>query len=138
MPATLEQHTRESDKQALAERVLMRSEHLDPLERALVEQVYERGVPLRQIALVRGCSVRTIQRRIAQLSRRLTHPQVEQVLRQHRHWPTLTARIAMHVWVRGCSMRETAQRLDLTLHQVRMQVQIIRGLLTQPPETPHR
>ena len=118
-----------SDKRELAERVLMRSAWVDGPDRELLEQVLGRGVRPRSVAAVSGVSVRTVQRRVAGLVKRLTDGDVEVVLRRHGQWPAETSSVALAVWVRGKTLRETAGELGMSLHRVRQEVQLVRGLL---------
>ncbi len=122
--------TTSSDKRELADRVLMRSAWVDPPERELLEQVLGRGVRPESIAAVSGVSTRTIQRRVASLVKRLTHPDVEMVLRRHGRWAPKTSSVALAIWVRKRTLRDTSMELGLSLHEVRQQVQLVRGLLT--------
>ena len=111
----------------MSERILGRAEYLEPADRALLEQVLERGVPPRQIAVLSGVSTRTVQRRVRNLMRRLTDPRVVCVLGEHRKWDRPTRAVALGVWVRGWTLRQTAARLGLTLHNVRQHVLTVRG-----------
>lgn len=112
-----------------SEVLLGRAVFLPASDRALLEQVYDRGVKPRQIAAVTGESTRAVQRRVRILVRRLCDPQVVAVLRHHRQWDRTTARVAIAYWVHRRTLHETAHDLKLTLHQVRQQLQLVRGLL---------
>lgn len=122
--------TTSSDKRELADRVLIRSAWVDEPERELLEQVLGRGVRPESIAAVSGVSTRTIQRRVANLIHRLTDPEVETVLRRHGRWEPRTSSVALAIWVRNRTLRDTSKELGLSLHEVRQQVQLVRGLLT--------
>jgi DNA-directed RNA polymerase specialized sigma24 family protein len=115
------------DVREMSERILNRAEFLDPEDRALLEQVLERGVPPREIAVLSGRSTRSVQRRVRNLMRRLADPGVVCVLREHRRWERPTGAVALAVWVRGWTLRHTAERLGLSLHRVRQQVATVRG-----------
>ena len=121
--------TPQSLRRQWADRVLQRSAFLNPLDRCLVRQVLGEGVRPADLAPVAGVSARTIQRRVRNLADRLTDPDVVFILRHHRRWPRQTASVALALWIRGLTQRQAAERLGLSLHQVRQQAQAIRALL---------
>lgn len=121
--------TKDADRRLQTERVLMRASWLAPADRALVEQVLQRGVRPHQIAAIAGVTTRTIQRRLARLIQRLTDPDCEFILRHHRQWDKSAAEVAIAIWIRGLTFRQAADQLGMTLHGVRQQVQMIRGYL---------
>jgi DNA-directed RNA polymerase specialized sigma24 family protein len=112
-----------------ADTVLMRACWLDAAERALVEQVVGKGVRPHEIAAVSGRSLRTVQRQLNRVIERLMDKEVEHILRAHGDWDAMASSVALAVWVQGCTLRDTARRLGISLHQVRQQVQVVRGLL---------
>lgn len=116
-------------KRERIERVLFRARYLDPPDRILLVQVFDRGVRPHQIATLNNLTTRTIQRRVDALCRRLLDPQVVAILRAHSRWSAYTAGVALSVWVKGWTFRQTADRLGISLHEVRQQVQIVRGLI---------
>jgi IS30 family transposase len=120
---------RRSDRREAADQVLRRADWLDSADRALLEQVLDRGVSTRTIATVSGVSSRTIQRRVARLVRRLADPDVLAVLRCHKQWPAIDAAVALSVIVRGRTMRRAGRDLGLTLHEVRKHLHQARGLI---------
>ncbi len=129
--------TRDADRRLQTERVLMRASWLAPADRALVEQVLQRGVRPHQIAAIAGVTTRTIQRRLARLIDRLTDPDCEFILRHHRQWDKPAGDVAIAIWIRGLTFRQTAEQLGMTLHNVRQQVQMIRGYLQAARSTAH-
>jgi len=122
-------YQRTTQQRGQVEKVLARAQHLDKSDRVLLEQVLDKGLRASDLAIVSGVSVRTMQRRVQRLCRRLTDPQVIYVLRHHEQWERQTARIAMAVWVRGWTLRETAKRLGTTLHHVRQNVNAANALI---------
>ena len=112
----------------LAEQILIRSAHLDPADRALLQQVLDKQVRCADVAAVAGRSTRTVQRRVAAMIRRLTDPAVVYILRHHRRWDPVTAQVALAVRVRHWTLRQTAQHLDLSLHQVRQHIERVKTL----------
>lgn len=123
--------TARSLRRDVADRVLDRSEWLDQADRALVAQVIGNGARTGDLARIAGVSPRTIQRRIAKLIDRLLDPEVVHVLREHQRWPAPTRSVALAVWVRGRTLRQAAAELRLSLHQVRQQLQLARGLMAR-------
>jgi DNA-directed RNA polymerase specialized sigma24 family protein len=117
------------DHRDFHEQLLNRARFLDPADRVLVEQVLAKGVLPREVAVVAGRSTRSVQRRLRQVLRRLNDPQVLTVLRMHERWDPILAQVALAVWVRRWTLRQTAARLNLSLHQVRQHTLAIRTLL---------
>lgn len=113
----------------LYDAVLNRAHFLDPPDQALLEQVLGRGVRPIEVAKVAGFSTRTVQRRVRQLTRRLLDARVEYVLRHYHQWPSPLPQIALAVWARQWTLRQTADRMNLSLHQVRQHVAAVRGLI---------
>jgi DNA-directed RNA polymerase specialized sigma24 family protein len=128
-------HTRQEQKyhaprrRAGIERMLNRAAYLQPADRALLRQALDQGVPARELAILLGCDVRTVQNRVRRLVRRLNHPETVAVLKHLDDWPHDTAAVAIAVWLQGLSQRDTSSATGLTYHQVRQQVQLIRGYL---------
>jgi len=115
----------------IAEIVLGRADFLAKPDRVLLDQVLDKGVRPDEIAAAAGRSVRTIQRRVRDLALRPQHPAVVYVLRNHRKWPTTRRAIALAHWVRHERLRDIADRLDLSLYEVRQHVQSLRGLIDE-------
>lgn len=109
--------------------ILQRAEQLDRADRALLEQALAHGIKPRDIAAVSGKNVRTVQRRLQKLVQRLTCEATSCILRQSWTWPPLTRRIAIGLWIKGWTMRETADRLQVSLHRVRRERDRISGRL---------
>jgi len=121
--------TTQSCKRQWADRVLQRSAFLSPPDRTLLRQVLGEGARPADLAHVTGVSARTIQRRVRNLAKRLTNPEVVHILRHHRRWPRTTAAVALALYVRGLTQRQAAEQLGLSLHQLRQHAQAIRALL---------
>lgn len=128
--------TSESDRRDLSDLLLLRCAWLDEADRELIEQVVGRGVRPSSIAAVTGVTPRAVQRRVTKLVDRLTDAEVLMVLRQHGRWPATTSSVALAVWVRGRTLRQVADELGLTLHEVRQHVQRTRGLLAALGDSP--
>lgn len=114
---------------ALADQVRERAAYLHEPDRILVEQVIFNDVRPRELSVLTGLTPRGIQRRVRILVRRLRHPEVLFVLREHPHWPDEMSDVALAVWVRGDRLRDVAKQMELSLHAVRQHVENIRGLI---------
>lgn len=104
---------------------------LDPPDRALLEQVFDKGVTPGDLAKAAGLHERSIQRRVRSLLRRLADPGVEYILRTHTEWPGELGDVALVLYVRGRSMRETADELNISLHKVRHYASVIDAIVDQ-------
>ncbi len=120
--------TRESERREVSDYVLMRAEWLSASDRALIEQVFGKGVRPADVAAIQGCSTLVVQRRVANLVKRLLDPMVVFVLRYHRDWDKGTKKAALLVLVKGVTLRRAASELGVTLHCVRNRVHVVRGL----------
>ena len=118
----------------LCELVLNRADFLPVADQALLENVLGRGVLPRDLARLEGggnARVRAIQERVRCLVRRLLHPDVACVIRQHDNWPLDLRRTALALWVRGESVGAHARSRGLTIYRVRQHVLAIRALIQQ-------
>ncbi|MHC4996273.1 MAG: hypothetical protein ACYTGQ_14610 [Planctomycetota bacterium] len=113
----------------MIEIILSRAEHLDDPDRALLTQIYSRGVQPDEIASITGVSLRQVHRRIKTLTDRLQAPEVVFVLRHCRFWSRPLATVAVMVWVRKRTMRDTAEAMGVSLHRVRKYAQAVQVLL---------
>lgn len=110
------------------EEIVRVASHLGPRDRALVRAVYERGLPLKAIALINQCSARRLQSRLRRIIRRMRSPLFLLVLREREHWPADRRSIAQAVVLEGRGQRETARELGISLHAVRMEVEHLKAL----------
>ena len=74
------------DDRRQAETVLNRADHLDPSDRAILNQVLGQDVKPSEIAAICGVTTRSVQRRVQRLTDRLLDPKVVFVLRNSRYW----------------------------------------------------
>ncbi len=111
-----------------AERVLALAEHLSEPDRLLVEQVYRHGLPAAEVARLMGVPPRTMQRRLAALVRRTADPLFRFVAGHLDLIPEPARTPARRHFLQGQPLREIAQRLGLTLHQVRQHTEAVRTL----------
>jgi len=121
--------TRRSTRRVQGDRLLMRADWLDRSDRALLVQVLGNGVRPADVADLLGLSTRTVQRRIRRLVKRLNSPTTAAVLAHEGHWDRKTFAVAVAVWIRGWTLRRTAEHMNISLHRVRQHLQIARGLI---------
>ena len=112
----------------LAEALVARAEHLLPEDRALLSAVYRDGTSAKEIALLTGESPRAVRRRIRSLAQRVLDPRFAFVLVHRDDWPPTRRKVATEMTLHGRPMRETARRLNLSLHAVRRHADAIRAV----------
>jgi DNA-directed RNA polymerase specialized sigma24 family protein len=123
------QTTGDSAKRELADRILGRANWLARADQLLIEQTIGRGVATKDTARLMHCSTRTIQRRVRQISQRLTDPMVLRIMREGRRWPAPTGEVARRYFVQRQTLRQIAAGTGLTLHHVRKHLDRARGIL---------
>lgn len=106
-------------RRAWVERILDLARHLDEPDRLLIEQVYRHGRPIAELARLTGTNMRTLQRRVAHLILRMRRRDYQFVACQPELLPKHVRRVAQHVILEGKSLREAAEKTNLSLHQVR-------------------
>ena len=104
---------------------------LPPAERALIEQVFGRGVPITALARVHGKKPEAVQRRVRVLIARLTDPRVARVLGLCRHWDESRRAVALRWWLAGRSQPRIAAELGLSLYEVRRHLLAVRALIEE-------
>lgn len=116
-------------RREMCETLLNRASFLDKHDQALLVQVLERGSTATEIAELMGKPARNIQKKIKCLMERLADPEVVKVMRHYHEWDELTGRVALCVWVKKWTLRDTAKHLETTLHDVRQRQTAVRTLL---------
>ena len=104
---------------------------LDLLDRYLVQ-----GIPTRVLATELAVSPRTISRRIRALLARLCSPCYLFYLRHADTLPRKDRTIAYELFCRGSSLRECAERLEITIHRARSTRHRILALAETRRESP--
>ncbi|MEM8756505.1 MAG: hypothetical protein AAGF47_01820 [Planctomycetota bacterium] len=125
-PATPDLRRRRT--RAQAERISLRADVLDPPERRLIRDLFEDGRPCSAIARELGQNPRSIRRRVRSITRRLLDPRFEFVLTKADAWRPTRRRVAHEHFIRGHSLRETAEQLGLSLYIVRQHRDAIEAL----------
>ncbi|HEB61116.1 MAG TPA: hypothetical protein ENJ06_04755 [Phycisphaeraceae bacterium] len=115
----------------LRERILHRCELLEPVDRALLESVYERDMPIVRLAEIRGEPPWRLRRRVRMLVRRLLSPLATFIIANEGNWEPERWQVARRHLLAGCEMRRTAKELGLTLHRVRQHVYAVRTLMRE-------
>lgn len=110
------------------ETVLALAEHLGPEERSLLRMVFDGGVPVGEVARVRGCPARTLRREVRALVKRVTDPRFVFVLSSREVWGANRRKVASACVVQGLTLRETASVTGLSLHAVRRHMGAIEAL----------
>ncbi len=110
------------------EAVLALAEHVSPEERSLLRAVFESGLPVGEMARVRGCSARTLRREVRALVRRVMDPRFVFVLSRRDLWGPSRRRVASACVVQGLTMREAAQVAGMSLHAVRRHMGAVEAL----------
>ncbi len=113
---------------SLSDRLVARSEHLMPEDRALIRSVFRDGVSAQALAQAARVAPRRTRQRVRALVRRmLTHRYVF-VLAHRESWPANRRRVATACALQGRSIRECAAHLRLSVHQVRRELAAVRAL----------
>lgn len=112
----------------LTEEVVQAAKHLGDADKALIKAVYQRGIALKAIATIQGCSAGRLHHRLRMLVKRMRSPMFRLVLRQHENWPAERRAIAESVVLHGRSQREVAKELGVSLHRVRTEIEHLKAL----------
>lgn len=110
------------------ERVLLAAEHLAAPDRALVQNVLDRGVTPTELARSVGCEPRRIRRRLQRLIEHVDSDLFRFVAGHQSGWPERRKQIAAAVILRGRSQRAAAREIGTTVHQVRRELDRVRFL----------
>jgi hypothetical protein len=139
------------------EEVLLAARHLPQTERALLDSVYRRGMSIHAIAVATGLPPQRLRRRLRSIVRRLRAPMFRYVLRElffdhsdssgdeaavalaqkvpraRRRRSNRVSRAQSRAIARGIvlerrSQRSVARELDLSVHQLRCELQRLRAL----------
>jgi len=102
------------------------AEYLATDDRLFVRHIFDSGIPASHIARIAGQTPRTMQKRLERIVDRLNDPLFRFVV-GHGDLPGRTTHeVARLVVCEGLSMRQAADHLGLTLHQVRQHMHAVR------------
>jgi len=115
----------------LAEIVADHAQHALPDERAIIHAIYRDGLTAQRVAHLRCESPRRVRSRVRRIVARLVSDRFRFVVRSRDRWPLQRRRVATACVLQGMSMREAARFLQLTLHQVRRELETVRTLMAE-------
>lgn len=101
---------------------------LPPAERAIMEQVFSRGMSVADIALLTGTPASTLRNRLRRLIARVRSPLYVFLDAQADLLPHDVRRTAEVMVFQGKSMRRAARDLGVSLHHVRQHVRHLRAM----------
>ncbi len=110
------------------ERRLALAEHLPKADRLLLQQVLEKGLPVAQLARLMGRRPQQLRRRIRKLIRHMEQP-IYRFMILHADLLSPDTRRTAELVVFGVrSLRQAADELNLSLHQVREHMITVRAI----------
>lgn len=112
----------------LAEIVVDHARELMPDDRAVLHAIYRDGMSARDVADLRREPPRRLRHRVRRLVERVLSDRFLFVLRFRNDWPQRRRRIAKACVLEGRSMRDGARHLQITLHVVRREMDVINAL----------
>jgi DNA-directed RNA polymerase specialized sigma24 family protein len=105
--------------------LITRMEHVAAEEQAVIRAIYLEGMSAVELGRLKGENPRYVRRRARRIASRVLSGEFIFVLRSRELWPPTRRRIATEVFVHGRSLRETAERLRMSLHSVRRHHEIV-------------
>lgn len=118
----------------VARTLVERAALLPEPDRYLVEGVFRDGRPISDLAAMwreipgHERVPRSLRRRLHRLVERLLSPRFEVVARIHHTWTPTRKRIATACVLHGLSTRQAAERLGVSLHTVRRQLDAVHAI----------
>ncbi|MFI4898189.1 MAG: hypothetical protein ACIARR_10220 [Phycisphaerales bacterium JB059] len=122
---------RRKKRREVVDRIVEGSAWLAPAERALILAYYRDGQRVTEIARLANESVRALRRRLRRAVRRVLSPEFAFVVEAHGGWSPTRRRVARACLLEGRTIRETSERLGLSLHTVRRHHVAIRAMVEQ-------
>ncbi len=120
---------------ALTDSIVTRAQHLKGNDKPLVLAMYRDGQTAAQIARLGNQDPRQVRRRIRRALSRMTDPVFIFVITHQTNWSTTRRKVAQSLFQAGCSIRQTANDLNLKMHQVRRHRAAILEQLSTTPST---
>jgi DNA-directed RNA polymerase specialized sigma24 family protein len=108
-----------------SERLVEGAAWLLPSDRALVIAVYRDGVRPADVASAAGIGVRVVRRRLRRLCSRVLSERFWFVVGARDAWSPVCRRVATACVLQGRSKREAARFLQVTLHRVRAELEVV-------------
>lgn len=117
-----------NERRARIEALVELASHLPPADKALIEQIYERGVSANELARATGRCPRSLQRRARNALRRVNSPEYRFLALHGDRLSPDTRRTARLIVFSGLSYRAAADATDTTVHRVRQHLLTLRAL----------
>tara|TARA_R110002096_G_scaffold173781_2_gene347881 strand:- start:22781 stop:23275 length:495 start_codon:yes stop_codon:yes gene_type:complete len=127
---------RRSQNTALADTITIRAQHLVGPDQAFVLAMYRDGQTAADIARLVQLDPRQVRRRIRNAITRLNDPTFIFVITHASNWSPTRRKVARALFQAGNSIRQTADSLNLKVHQVRRHRTAILDLYTESNQ-PH-
>jgi len=108
--------------------LVARAAFLPAADRILIEGYFREGRTIKTLAEAADVPPRAMSRRIRRLSQRLLSDRFAFVLRNYESWSPARRRVATATILHGYSMRAAADRLRMSLYNVRRHSEAIRAL----------
>ena len=124
---SLDQHDLQTDSvdlrrslsRTLVQTLSERSVFLPNTDHALIKEVYVSGKSIADVARSRGVEISPLRRRVRRLTSRMLTPRYRFVT-EHRHtWRPTRKKVADACVIQGLSIKEAADRLDMSVYLVR-------------------
>lgn len=110
------------------EQLLRFAEYLPPQDRHLLRQVYEHGVPVSHLAQATGIPARSLNNRLKKVLKRVGSPIFRFVAGSSDLIPSQARKTATYVALHGLSLRDVAEKRNISLHRVREHMNMVRVL----------
>jgi|GEM_PF-6036821 len=129
---------RRKQRRAMVTRILDAAHHLPAHERQLLVAIYGHGMAVSEAAAMLGTPERQLRRRVRALVRRVCDPAFDAAVRLSPDLPRQLRQVARLTSVEGLPMRQVAQRLGISYHNVRKHCDAFRALTQAPGQRPTR
>lgn len=116
-------------KREQIEQILARAAWLPDSDRAVLEAVFGEGKTVTEVAVLMGCPPRALRRRVRRLLDRVLAHRFVFVTSRIDGWPPTRRRVATACVIEGCSLRDAAKRLGISLYSVRRHHEAINAQL---------
>ncbi len=110
---------RRTQSTQLADKIALRAQSLQGQDRDFLLAMYRDGHTAAEIARLADLDPRQVRRRIRNAIARLDDPTFIFVITQLHNWSTTRRRVARSLFQAGNSIRQTADELNIKIHQVR-------------------
>ncbi len=117
----------------ITDSIVHRAQYLTGQDRALVLAMYRDGQSAANIARLSNQDSRQVRRQIRRALLRLTDPNFIFVIANQSSWSPTRQKIARDLFQSGLSIRQTAENLNLKVHQVRRHRTAILELINASP-----